>query len=250
MLLKKGSDINIITKQGNTALDLAIHGMNRHRNDYYGDDFDHERGITLYELIAQNIKLHIIKLKAAGLYVSEKNLRVVNYNVDQFESEREENLRFFSDERELYEFELECKKELKKIKSKRLDTSVSLHDILTTNNPKYILNKTLVRDLESFNYKEFPVYGSLIESKFKSDKKRIILLESGKKSFSILMKVVVGVMLPILPSEIVEKILSYLENRDLKNLIICGESLESQSNIPNTNLRSVETSSSIQVKSR
>ncbi|MBV0900112.1 MAG: ankyrin repeat domain-containing protein [Wolbachia endosymbiont of Fragariocoptes setiger] len=271
-LLEHGANVELNLKGNITPLHIAAnsteerteiidcilqHDIDVNQNDYYYNDeenYDFDgRGITLhekYELIAQDIKLYTIKLKAAGLYVSEKNLRTVDYNVDQFENESEEDLMFFSYERELYEFEPECRKELKKIKSKRLDTSVSLHDILTTNNPKYILNKALVRDLESFNYEEFPVYGSLIESKFKSDKKRIVLLESGKKSFNILMKVVIGVILPILPSEIVEKILSYLENRDLRNLILCCDNLESQSNRPNTSLSGVETSSSIQVKLR
>lgn len=154
------------------------------------------------DLIVQDINLHITK-------------------VDRLREDSQAH-RVLS---ELSELELTCQKELDTMKEEIPGTKVSLFHVLTTRDPKYTLNKTLLRALESINLEKFPLYGSMIEDKIVEDKEEAHLLEKCTRYLGDLLKNNEGVMLP---SELLERILSNLEHYDLYLMECWAEGVEAK----------------------
>lgn len=146
---------------------------------------------------------HIIGLKVAGLHLSEENLRSLNEHIKNAEESRHR----------LREHEVRCEEELGRLRNRGFDANVSLNHSLTTNNPRYLRNKPLFENLEPLNEQEYPIYGQLINYKFKSDKRRLSLFWECKRCLGVLIRRAGEIMMPI---ELLEKILSHLKYRDLK----------------------------------
>lgn len=231
LLMEYGADVNVTDRTGRIPLIYAVESCHRENVKYLldkGSDVNNTNDrwsirfsdrIEGYEEkcrpIYKDLRLHMIRLRAAGLHVNHKKLLISG----RWRSLSSRRSAFAPHEVDIEtkQYELECKEELEEMKSKISGNGVSPYHILTSKNPRYVLNKTLVKDLESLNHIEFPIYGTLIESKFKSDKRRFSLFETCKRSLSILMERTGGIK-PL--NEILERIISELQNRDLRNLAL------------------------------
>ena len=165
------------------------------------DDFDPYHGICAGKIIADILECHMVKMKTANLYLSEKNLQSVSRNV------------------KIRIFQKECEEEIESLKSEKVsNANVSFYDILTKDINQlamYAGNGSIVQILRSDDYKvKFPLYASMINSNFRKGEKRKQLLEQGNKIFHFLFK-----NFPQLPHDCIEKIFSYLSDGDLRILI-------------------------------
>ncbi|WP_341817381.1 ankyrin repeat domain-containing protein [Wolbachia endosymbiont (group A) of Andrena carantonica] len=234
-LLEYGSDINITSRNNHTPLDSAMAGIRSfysQLNNYDSDDdgyYDPDRGVCSCEVTAEALKRHIVKMKTANLYVSEKNLLSMSISG------------------EISGFQDECEEEIARMKSEKINNpNISFYDILakgTSSLAIYMRNENIVQVLKSDDYKtKFPIYASMVESHFRKGMERKELLEQGNKIFHFLFN-----NFPELPYDCTEKIFSYLSNEDLRILIDACNPL-SISN-PNTNINNVViTSSTSQVQ--
>ncbi len=99
-LLEYGSDINITSRNNHTPLDSAMAGIRSfysQLNNYDSDDdgyYDPDRGVCSCEVTAEALKRHIVKMKTANLYVSEKNLLSMSISgeISGFQDECEEEI--------------------------------------------------------------------------------------------------------------------------------------------------------------
>lgn len=93
-----------------------------------------------------------------------------------------------------------------------------------------------------------------MENNFKKDKRKVELLQSAKEWFYVLAatsNLFNKDHLPTLAVELTEKVLSYLSNSDLKNLILCGENLKDglkSKDIPSTSVSDIEATSIVKEK--
>jgi hypothetical protein len=204
VLLEHGSDINIMSGDGCTPLDFAMAGMARR-----GARMSHEWCLTRYlalgspgdalcEIVAENLKRHMVKMKTANLYLCEKNLLSVSY---------------FSN------FQKECEKEIVSMKSEMVsDAKVTFYDILTKGESQlamYAGNESIVQILRSDDYKiRFPIYANMISSNFRKGGRRKELLEQGRTIFHFLFN-----SCPQLPHVCIGEIFSYLSDEDLRIVI-------------------------------
>ncbi|XP_044726613.1 serine/threonine-protein phosphatase 6 regulatory ankyrin repeat subunit B-like isoform X3 [Chrysoperla carnea] len=179
-LLEYGSDINIMTKKNLTPLDYAIE-------------------TTTAETI-EILKRHIVQMKTANLYVNQQNLLSV-------------------DEISYRNFQEKCENEITGMKSEKMNNyNISFYDILTKNTDSLAIclrNENIVQILKLDDYKtKFPIYGSMIKSRFRNGMKRKELLDQGNKILRFLFANHLQ-----LPQECTEKIFSYLSDEDLKKII-------------------------------
>jgi ankyrin repeat protein len=207
--LEHGSDINIMSKDNWTPLDFANAGIRsfyNRVNSYYGADdyyyyYVRGRGICACEIIADILKHHMVKMKAANLFVSKKNLRSISSND------------------EISNFQNECEEEIASMKTEKVsNTNVSFYNILTKGISQlaiYAGNDSVVQILSSDDYKiKFPIYASMINSNFRKGERRKELLEKGNEIFHFLFN-----NFPQLPHNCTEKIFGYLSDEDLRILI-------------------------------
>jgi len=190
----------------------------------YDDDYDydyyvHGRGICTCEIIADILEHHMVKMKTANLFVSEKNLRSISNND------------------EISDFQNECEEEIASMKSEKVsNTNVSFYDILTKDISQlamYAGNESIVQILRSDDYKvKFPIYASMINSNFRKGERRKKLLEQGNKMFHFLFN-----NFPRLPHDCTEKVFSYLSDEDLRILVDACKPITVSS--PNTDINDV-----------
>ncbi|XP_020290493.1 ankyrin-1-like isoform X2 [Pseudomyrmex gracilis] len=211
LLLNHGANVNASTNNGVTPLCLAVN--NRHvkvvtmlldrganiNSSSYKVYHALYRGINGYEPVAEILTQHIVKMKTANFYVSEQLLSVSS----KYE------IRYLQDI---------CETEVAIMKNEKISNSnISLYDILIKDtNPlaKYMRNKNVVQVLRSEDYKtKYPMYASMIKSKFRKGMEKKELLEQGTKIFSFFCN------FPELPHECIEQIFSYLSNNDVRSLI-------------------------------
>ncbi|MFP3035750.1 MAG: ankyrin repeat domain-containing protein [Wolbachia sp.] len=99
-LLEFGSDINITSRNNHTPLDHAMAGIRLFYSlldNYSSDDngyYNPESGVCSCEVTAEVLKRHIVKMKTANLYVSEKNLlsMISSGEISDFHDEYEEEI--------------------------------------------------------------------------------------------------------------------------------------------------------------
>lgn len=203
-LLEYGSDINITSTNNQTALDYAIAGITFYYsplNEYYSDGhyYDPAHSVRSSGFPVKTLIQHIVKLEAAGLYVSLKNIQSMHGMP-------------------VLEFYYECNEEIANMKKEKINgCNISFYDILKKNTKTlaiYLMNENLIQVLKSEDYKtKFPIFASLIKSHFRQGMERIELLEQGKKIYHFIFSN------PELPHDCIEKIFSYLSNKDLRILI-------------------------------
>lgn len=175
VLLEYGADINVHDAKGHTILDAAFRYKDAEDTEEEDDTVaEGDDCLELTEakckLVHNTIRLHIIKLKAAGLYVSERNLQAINFsmNMPLNKSERHFNPPIY--QHELHKYEVQCRDEIARLREHKLNECISVHDILLTNKPFYVYVEPVVAGLESLDYKQYPIYEFLIRNKFKRDK--------------------------------------------------------------------------------
>ncbi|CAG9765618.1 unnamed protein product [Ceutorhynchus assimilis] len=210
ILLEFGSDINITSRYGFTPLDSARQGAHFFHNRFtsiYGYHCDTyqtweqpDPGDSC-DAIAELLQIHIIKMKIANLYLSERNLEPIWCNNELPPS-------FWDD----------CGAEIVSMKSEKMDNAnISFYDILaksTNSLAIYMRNEVIVQVLKSEDYNtKFPIYASMIKSHFRKGVARKELIEQGNKILHFLFK-----NLPELPHDCIEKILTYLSGEDLITL--------------------------------
>jgi hypothetical protein len=203
-LLEHGSDINIMSKENETLLGLASAGIDsRYSRDYSYSNYDdfYYFAICCHEIVAEILEHHIVKMKTASLYVSNKNLQSV------------------SNDDGIRDFQNECEEEIARLKREKVtDANVSLYDILTKGTNQlamYAGNDSIVQVLKSDDYKRyFPIYASMINCNFRKGERRKQLLEQGDKVFHFLFN-----SFPQLPHDCTDKIFSYLHDEDLRLFI-------------------------------
>ncbi|XP_020297403.1 ankyrin repeat and KH domain-containing protein 1-like [Pseudomyrmex gracilis] len=229
LLLNHGADVNASDKYGVTPLCLAVktshvdgvamlldRGANINaisNNDYY--DFS---SCINCEEIADFLKQHIVKIKAANLSVSEQVLSM-------------------SSNFEIRDLQDKCEKEVAIMKNEKIsNTNISFYDILIKDTNLlaiYIKNENVVQVLRSDEYKtKFPIYSSMIKNQFRKGMKKKELLEQGTKNFYFFCNFFE------LPLECSEQIFSYLSDNDIRILIDTCKSV-SVSNL-STDINDVE----------
>jgi ankyrin repeat protein len=206
VLLEHGSDINIMSKDNLTPLNLALAGISLvdvmvGYYDFDDDYYDRHHGVCARGNIAGNLKLHMVKMRTANLYVSEKNLSSI------------------SNTKEFSNIQNACEGEIARMKSEKVrNANVSYYDILTKGVSQlamYAGNESIVHSLRSDDYKiKFPIYATMITSNFRKGVRRKCLLEQGNKMFHFLFNI-----FPQLPHDCTERIFSYLNDEDLSIFI-------------------------------
>ncbi|XP_020297140.1 uncharacterized protein LOC109861755 isoform X2 [Pseudomyrmex gracilis] len=233
LLLNHGVNVNASTTSGNTPLYFAV--KNRHvkgvtmlldrdaniNSILCRDYFDLYCGINSCVPVAEILTQHIVKMKTANFYVSEQLVSMSN----NYE------IRYLQDI---------CEKEVVVMKNEKISNSnISFYDILIKDtNPlaKYMRNKSVVQVLRSEDYKtKYPMYASMIKSKFRKGMEKKELLEQGTKIFSFFCN------FSELPHECIEQIFSYLSDNDVRILIDTCKSV-SVSNL-NTDINDVTITS-------
>jgi len=194
-LLEHSSDINIVSKNNRTPFDFAVAGI----YDVYRIYPDLH--VSTCEMIADILKRHMVKMKTANLFISEKNLLSISSNY------------------EISDFQKACEEEIAIMKTEKVsNANVSFYDILTkgiSQLARYAGNESIVQIFRSDDYKtKFPIYGSVINSNFKKGKRRKELLEQGNRIFHFLFN-----NFPQLLHDCTERIFSYLSDEDLRILI-------------------------------
>ncbi|XP_065564538.1 putative ankyrin repeat protein RF_0381 [Artemia franciscana] len=217
-LLEHGSDINITSKNGCTALDdnaAGIKSFYRDCNTYDSDAsdyFDIYRAVFGGEITLKLIICLIVKMKTANLYVSEKNIQ----SMSTIRCGRIAQSIDLDDEWEMQDQYL---RELARMrKEKIVNSNISFYDILVKGASSLaacMRNKNVVEISKTARYEtQFPSYASIIKSQFRKGMERNNLLEPANRCFSSLFNGYTE-----LPYECGEKILKYISNEDLKNLI-------------------------------
>jgi ankyrin repeat protein len=238
-LLEYGSDINITSKDNRTPLDSAMAGIRSFYDEVNNIDSDDDyccrgRGICVCESIAEILKRHMVKLKTANLYVSEKNLLFMSYH------HWLDNPGWDLDWPSVSDFQKKCEEEIARMKSEKVsNANVSFYDILTKDISQlamYAGNESVVQIFRSDDYKiKFPIYASMINSNFRKGERRKELLQQGNNIFHVLFN-----NFPRLPHDCTEKIFSYLSDEDLRILIDACKPISVSS--PNTDDNVIITS--------
>ncbi|XP_065571505.1 uncharacterized protein LOC136034295 [Artemia franciscana] len=189
-LLEFGSDINIISQNRFTAFPKGVDWL-------------------LPSVISNNRRYHrfiihhIVKMKAANLYVCEENQPDLQY------------LREPADESD---FQFKCVRELDSMRRKKTpDSNTSFYELLVKGESsfaKILRNKNVMEFLKTTNNEtEFPLYASILRSHFRKGRERNDLFEPANRSFNYIFK-----NLTELPYLCIEKIFSHLSDEDLENL--------------------------------
>jgi hypothetical protein len=203
ILLEYGSDINIMCDSGKLVLDMIT--------DYIHDlyHFNH------FEKMKTNMHIiyHIIKMKAANLYLCQRN-EIYHEEMSFIKSYLDliGYIDFYEDEGDFWD---RCEVELANMKRKKIvNSTISFYDIFSKGERSlaaYMRNENVMEVSNTLNYEiEFPLYASMLKRNFRKGMKRNELLESANRSLNGYAK---------LPYICAEKILRYLSNEDLRNVI-------------------------------
>ena len=240
-LLEHGSDITVKSKSHYTALDFAMDGIKLFRDlnfnsDYHRDYDSRDHDISTYINIAEILKRHMIKLKAANLNAQNDGIlsiksddeELIECDYPSVEYEREIQRVYSKTARKVRRlsrnnFQNKCEKEIARMKSRKfVNTNISFYDILTKDVCRlaiYTRNESIVKAFGSGDYKKkFPIYANMLISNFRKGETKKELLEEGNKIFDLLFN-----DFPRLPRDCTERILSYLKNDDLRALTDAGK---------------------------
>lgn len=258
ILIKSGASIEMQNKRGETPLHVAVNTHNREMFPIllrYGANIYTQSGFgsTLFEHASPDVITTLLHFD----FNNEKNSKVIvdtvkyymspymygdyDYNEDNVDSDwahfrfsclqeyvimaeeigyslRDEHpllakIRHF---KEVSDFIAQCRKEVNHMKDQVIgDTKLSYYDFIRKRSHQLAIclkNKAMVEFLERGEYKEsFPIYAGVIEGNFTRGKTRKNLIEKVNEKYYNLF--------PVLPSDCIDVIMSYLNNEDLKVLI-------------------------------
>lgn len=194
MLLDYNIDVNVV-KSGKSAVERALT-----EKCTYGQ-----------QIFAKLLTRHIVKMTSNSQYVSQKNL----YDIDE-----NENLKYFA---------IECKEEIERMKNEQFkDQSPMFYDVLSTSNRDklvaYSRNEKILEAVSSLKYKaKFPIYTNVLINQLKKGVWRSLLFDKLQGFFKAVAKAEGNEEIPNLPHLCVSEIYSYLDNKDLKKLILIGK---------------------------
>jgi hypothetical protein len=209
-LLEFGADINSVDDAGKTALHIACN---------YTED-----GEFMGKGAISGLVHHIVKLKAANLFVSDQNLVYYNqcFRLLQTTLLLSNAIRFPSwcvSWQEFRDFQNECELEIASMKCEIIHAKLTFYDILVRSQGSlaiYMRNENIVQVLKSVDIAaKFPMYASMIKHNFREAMVRKELLGHEGVILYFLFNEATG-----LPQECSEKILSYLSNEDFRMLIV------------------------------
>ncbi|XP_076288512.1 transient receptor potential cation channel subfamily A member 1-like [Lasioglossum baleicum] len=207
LLINYGANVNVKDSQGKTPIVYAIEKRDTIMTELLlingADVKDDSTVLFMNSATIKLLKQHIAKVRAAGLHVSERNLL------------------WITNDREINNFLIECEEEIEIMKREKIDNSyVSFYDILTKNISQLAKNESIVQAFKSDDYKiKYPIYASMIDSRFGRGVEREELLEQVRNKF--LRSCFES--LPDLPVLCTEKVFSYLSKRDLRILLVACE---------------------------
>ncbi|KAJ8680152.1 hypothetical protein QAD02_015939 [Eretmocerus hayati] len=193
-LLNHGADINLASEQGLTALSII-------------SSWDSHHTLNRFSTTIQMLLYQVIKLRVMGLYVSEVN-ETAFWNLWQ-----RFNVQF---KNALSAYTFRSNNEVKLLKEVRTDVYTTLYDIMFKSlNALCVIsgNSELKKIIDSDDFeKTFPIYGQMLKLQLKKGEERKPLLVDTVKVFKYLINM-------SLPQECIERILQFLDNDDLKNLM-------------------------------
>ncbi|XP_017884072.1 uncharacterized protein LOC108627375 [Ceratina calcarata] len=213
ILLRSGADVDCVDERGNTALHLASikpHDRLTAILLRYGSDINivnqENRTALNYASTEETKSLlillqHVIALRAAELDVHALNIAVIN--------EVEFNNKTYEEE---------CNEEFERMKREKINnTNITFYDILTVSINEFARNKDVANYLTLNNCEtEFPIYGSMIKSRFRWGVERIKLIDESIRACQNLFKKFQFDRM--LPSTCSAQICNYLCNDDLRSL--------------------------------
>ncbi|XP_053596743.1 ankyrin-1-like [Microplitis demolitor] len=155
---------------------------------------------TNIERIKKIIREHMVKLKAAGWSIINQNRKAIKHT------------------KGLYDFYIECLKEVELMKNLKIDkTIMSYYDVMHMKQHEMAVKLNNFND-ETLNEQElqlqFPLYGQIIYYRLVKSLQRKKLLNTSTNVFGTLLS-------GQLPFDIIRAINPYLNNRDLKVLSLC-----------------------------
>ncbi|KAJ8683925.1 hypothetical protein QAD02_019717 [Eretmocerus hayati] len=217
-LLQHGADINIVNKNNQTVL------CSMNLNDSYN--------FESYSLI----KKHLKRLMVLGIEVSDSlkssfimlrkryEGRGHDFIDSDDDSSDDEDIHDYLDlEYESDEFCRECREELQKMRSIKVNAYSNLYDLLKTNSfqmVKYVRNDTFKNILMSTDFPtSFPIYGYLLQLQYKYGLQTALLMNPARNSLNFL----TGFGLP---DACAEQIFKHLDHGSLKNLVASVHAVE------------------------
>ncbi|XP_053596740.1 ankyrin-1-like [Microplitis demolitor] len=155
---------------------------------------------TNIERIKKIIREHMVKLKAAGWSIINQNRKAIKHT------------------KGLYDFYIECLKEVELMKNLKIDkTIMNYYDVMHMKQHEMAVKLNNFND-ETLNEQElqlqFPLYGQIIYYRLVKSLQRKKLLNTSTNVFGTLLS-------GQLPFDIIRAINPYLNNRDLKALSLC-----------------------------
>jgi ankyrin repeat protein len=185
--LQHFADINIEDCGGLTPLSFPINNTNQSQEIFY------------------MFMDYVILLKMTGLHVTEKTNSCYLKLYGKLDLPDPEDYFLF-----------QCKEEIEKMKSLKINNFCSLYDIIFKNSNEmevYAGNELFEKILNSNDFdKNFNIYGNLLKSQFQKGLEKKVLLKSAKESFEFMLGF--GI-----PDSCSDKIFQYLNNKSLRNLI-------------------------------
>lgn len=213
ILLHYGANINITSKSGHSPIDVVCSdrltiGKRSKLNSYISDfevyfaEFDviEPNDFDMYGYFLSTaqrrkglhaIKTQIVKLKCANFPVSDYNRRCVAGKLQSYEAQ--------------------CHKEWEQLHRTIFCKHLTYFNIMTEPMNKLAKNRTIEWIIPTSMKQQFPIYIGLIMRKVKQIRVRSMLYENARLNLQI--------VLPNLPQLIIDEILSYFSNYDLKVIV-------------------------------
>lgn len=211
-------------------------------------------GLSLQELLAQEEQENLEDDMAeySGYMAAREILKKIIAGICNAEelSEYDELLKKHSSSIFNYEMEetkIDFLEELKRMKEHRFNQSMSLYDILVTNDPNYTRDPEVMeiakpiehqdcspnpldyKIVTTIYHRQYQYYSNLLQEKVELDRIKLELIKPAKEAFEFLINNGMNTKkaaLPKLPHELTEKILCHLDGKLLKEFIESVSSLK------------------------